>query len=191
MATDAAIYPISPVWAPGYMAWPTARRVQSSQGMAETKATNGAMSAEERKQARAPEMELIREAQAGSRAAFDTLVRQYEQQEFAQADGHGHLAHVLTADQLRANARQLALMPLGMQFEKGFGHHQAQHGIAQKLQALIVAHGLHFTAFGGLLVGQGAMRQSPLQKRGAHKAMAQRGFQSAKNRFHMRLDSVL
>jgi len=31
--------------------------------MAETKATNGAKSAEERKQAREPEMELIREAQ--------------------------------------------------------------------------------------------------------------------------------
>ena len=31
-------------------------------------------------QDRAPEMELIREAQAGSRAAFDALVRQYEQQ---------------------------------------------------------------------------------------------------------------
>jgi len=58
----------------------TARRIQSSQGMAETKATNGAKSAEERKQAREPEMELIREAQAGSRTAFDTLVRQYEQQ---------------------------------------------------------------------------------------------------------------
>ena len=31
-------------------------------------------------QARAPEMELIREAQKGSRAAFDALVRQYESQ---------------------------------------------------------------------------------------------------------------
>ena len=37
-------------------------------------------SAQERMQARAPEMELIREAQAGSRAAFDALVRQYEHQ---------------------------------------------------------------------------------------------------------------
>ena len=80
MATDAAIYSSSPARASGFMAWPSARRVQSSQGMAETKATNGAKSAEERKQARAPEMELIREAQAGSRAAFDALVRQYEQQ---------------------------------------------------------------------------------------------------------------
>jgi RNA polymerase sigma-70 factor (ECF subfamily) len=48
--------------------------------MAATRANNGAKTAEERMQARAPEMELIREAQAGSRAAFDTLVRQYEQQ---------------------------------------------------------------------------------------------------------------
>ncbi len=36
--------------------------------------------AAERAQARAPEAALIREAQAGSRAAFDALVRQYEQQ---------------------------------------------------------------------------------------------------------------
>jgi RNA polymerase sigma-70 factor (ECF subfamily) len=35
---------------------------------------------ESRVQARAQEAELIREAQAGSRAAFDTLVRQYERQ---------------------------------------------------------------------------------------------------------------
>jgi RNA polymerase sigma-70 factor (ECF subfamily) len=35
---------------------------------------------EERAQSRALEMDLIREAQAGSRAAFDVLVRQYEHQ---------------------------------------------------------------------------------------------------------------
>ena len=35
---------------------------------------------DERAQARASEAELIRQAQAGSRAAFDALVRQYEQQ---------------------------------------------------------------------------------------------------------------
>jgi RNA polymerase sigma-70 factor (ECF subfamily) len=48
--------------------------------MATTSAINGQKSAEERMRDRAPEMELIREAQAGSRAAFDTLVRQYEHQ---------------------------------------------------------------------------------------------------------------
>ena len=41
---------------------------------------DGASRDAERLQARADEMELIREAQAGSRVAFDTLVRQYEHQ---------------------------------------------------------------------------------------------------------------
>ena len=48
--------------------------------MAATTAMDGPKSAQDRLQARAPEMELIREAQAGSRAAFDALVRQYEHQ---------------------------------------------------------------------------------------------------------------
>ena len=41
---------------------------------------DGANEDAERLQVRAEEMELIREAQAGSRVAFDTLVRQYEHQ---------------------------------------------------------------------------------------------------------------
>jgi RNA polymerase sigma-70 factor (ECF subfamily) len=41
---------------------------------------NGANPGQERLQARVMEMELIREAQAGSRPAFDQLVRQYERQ---------------------------------------------------------------------------------------------------------------
>jgi RNA polymerase sigma-70 factor (ECF subfamily) len=52
--------------------------------MAGLTASNGASPAASRVQGRlqdrAPEMELIREAQAGSRAAFDALVRQYQQQ---------------------------------------------------------------------------------------------------------------
>jgi RNA polymerase sigma-70 factor (ECF subfamily) len=41
---------------------------------------DGASRDENREQLRAQEMELIREAQGGSRAAFDALVRQYEHQ---------------------------------------------------------------------------------------------------------------
>ena len=41
---------------------------------------DGTNRGQDRTTARAPETELIREAQAGSRAAFDALVRQYEQQ---------------------------------------------------------------------------------------------------------------
>src|SRR5450631_1215791 len=48
--------------------WTPARRVQSSSSMAKDE------------RARATEMELIREAQQGSRAAFDALVRQYDAQ---------------------------------------------------------------------------------------------------------------
>jgi RNA polymerase sigma-70 factor (ECF subfamily) len=48
--------------------------------MATTRPINEAKSVEERLETRALETELIREAQAGSRAAFDALVRRYEQQ---------------------------------------------------------------------------------------------------------------
>ncbi|WP_263356274.1 RNA polymerase sigma factor [Acidicapsa ligni] len=85
MATDAV-----PFGDPLVTAWSSVRSVQSSQVM-ETKATNGRVGqmrqqassqseTEDRLRARATEMDLIREAQAGSRAAFDSLVRQYEHQ---------------------------------------------------------------------------------------------------------------
>jgi RNA polymerase sigma-70 factor, ECF subfamily len=80
MATDAVIYPISPAQVPAGVAWPAARKVQSCQGMTASRVMDKPKSAEERMQRRASDMELIREAQAGSRAAFESLVRQYEQQ---------------------------------------------------------------------------------------------------------------
>jgi RNA polymerase sigma-70 factor (ECF subfamily) len=79
MATDAVSYPNLPVAVPAVSAWPAGRKVQSFPGMSAT-AMDGAKKAQERARAREPEMELIREAQAGSRAAFDALVRQYERQ---------------------------------------------------------------------------------------------------------------
>jgi len=85
MATDAVVFPVSPAQVAGVLGRPAGRRVQSSTGMAETRAIGGAgrrtaASEAERLQARADEMELIREAQTGSRTAFDTLVRRYEHQ---------------------------------------------------------------------------------------------------------------
>jgi RNA polymerase sigma-70 factor, ECF subfamily len=72
------------------LTWPAGGRVKSSPGMAATKTMGGAHRREstrddagrgqDRLQSRALEMDLIREAQAGSRAAFDALVRQYEHQ---------------------------------------------------------------------------------------------------------------
>ena len=80
MTIDAASYPLPPAGAPVSLAWPARRKVQSFQGMSATRAMDGPERAQERLEARAPEMELIRQAQAGSRVAFDALVRQYEQQ---------------------------------------------------------------------------------------------------------------
>ena len=72
------------------LAWPAERGVQSSPGMTATRVMSGANREEtsgddagrsqDRTQSRALEMDMIREAQAGSRAAFDALVRQYEHQ---------------------------------------------------------------------------------------------------------------
>src|SRR5580698_9871849 len=79
MATDALIHPTVLAKA-ATLAWPGTRAVQSSPGMAATTAMDGTNRGQDRAQSRAPETELIREAQAGSRVAFDALVRQYEQQ---------------------------------------------------------------------------------------------------------------
>ena len=71
------------------LAWPATGRVQSFRGMAATRAMGGTNSgdagrdsaaAAEKLLARQNEMDLIREAQSGSRTAFDALVRQYEHQ---------------------------------------------------------------------------------------------------------------
>jgi RNA polymerase sigma-70 factor, ECF subfamily len=81
---------MSVVQAAESLVWPAGRGIQSSSGMTATRAMGGANregsgqddagKAQERAQNRAVEMDLIREAQAGSRAAFDALVRQYEHQ---------------------------------------------------------------------------------------------------------------
>ena len=85
MAPDTVSCPASPVAVPPSLGWPATRKVKSCSGMAATRAMGGTGSGEtgredERQQVRVQEMELIREAQAGSRAAFDALVRQYEHQ---------------------------------------------------------------------------------------------------------------
>jgi RNA polymerase sigma-70 factor, ECF subfamily len=90
MAADGVVYPVSPAAVSPALAWPSTRKVQSSAGMTATRAmggtgrdgasSDGTSRDAERQRVRAEEMELIREAQAGSRVAFDTLVRQYEHQ---------------------------------------------------------------------------------------------------------------
>ena len=87
MEADAAS--LATVTARRGLGWAASGRVQSFRGMAATRAMGGANSgdagreaagAAERLLARQGEMDLIREAQSGSRTAFDALVRQYEHQ---------------------------------------------------------------------------------------------------------------
>ena len=85
MSADAASLAVNPGAIQGIGAPEGARKVKSSAGMALSKARTGATRGEkaERTQDRlqnSAETDLIREAQAGSRAAFDALVRQYEHQ---------------------------------------------------------------------------------------------------------------
>ena len=94
MATDAIGVPMTPsmslAQAASTLAWPAGGRVQSSPDVTASRAMGGARRqnpgqddasrAQDRAQSRALEMDLIREAQAGSRVAFDSLVCQYEHQ---------------------------------------------------------------------------------------------------------------
>ncbi|HTJ30309.1 MAG TPA: sigma-70 family RNA polymerase sigma factor [Acidobacteriaceae bacterium] len=90
MATDAVPLglPGLGVAGQGGSAWQRVAGVQSlpamtttaSDGRTRGRVSNEALSQQERQKVRATEMDLIREAQAGSRAAFDALVRQYEHQ---------------------------------------------------------------------------------------------------------------
>ena len=80
MPLDGLTFVTSPASSTAAFAWPAGRKVQSYPGMAASRAMDGPNREQDRLQARAPETELIRQAQAGSRVAFDALVRQYEQQ---------------------------------------------------------------------------------------------------------------
>ena len=95
MEADAVTMPLAPGQVAATLARPAWLGIQSSPGMAATRpmdrANRGSAGpggetrrsseqVDERAVSRALEMDLIREAQAGSRAAFDALVRQYEHQ---------------------------------------------------------------------------------------------------------------
>ena len=84
MVSDAVPYPIPTATPAAAFPWVPARAVQSTprvdSGVAATRAMDKPDRGQDRLQSRAPETELIRQAQAGSRVAFDALVKQYEQQ---------------------------------------------------------------------------------------------------------------
>lgn len=84
MATDAVTYPVRSLNPAASLPFAPAGAVQSTprtgRGLTVTRAMDNPNRGQSRAESRTPETELIREAQAGNRAAFDALVKQYEQQ---------------------------------------------------------------------------------------------------------------
>jgi RNA polymerase sigma-70 factor, ECF subfamily len=84
MAIDAVTFPVRSLSQAASLPWPAAGAVQSTPGTGRSLTVSRAMEnpnrGQSRVESRAPETELIREAQAGNRVAFDALVKQYEQQ---------------------------------------------------------------------------------------------------------------
>jgi hypothetical protein len=115
-----------------------------------------------------------------------------EAEKIAEPDGRGYFGHVLSADQLGANAGQFALMPLGMKKEECFADDEAKDGVAEEFEAFVVAEGgrLFHAIFDGSLIGEGAVREGPHQQLGSGKAMPNCSFQVSQNRFHVCLKGL-
>ncbi len=109
-------------------------------------------------------------------------------QMLAEADLLGHLRHVLPADQSGADAGELALVPLRMRGKQRLGHHQPQHGVAEKLEALVVGRrGLFTLICLRELVGQGAVGERAHQQLRVREPGPKRGFKLFEICFHARL----
>src|ERR1019366_2479643 len=109
-------------------------------------------------------------------------------QMISKTDGRSNFGHVLSAHQLRAHPGQFALIPFRMKEKQGFTDDQAQHSVAEELEAFIVAAILRRiqAALHQLLVGQRTMRERADQQIRVGKAMSQSNFQFGENCFHVR-----
>jgi hypothetical protein len=74
---------------------------------------------------------------------------------------------MLPAYELGANAGEFAFAPLGMKQKQGLRDHEAEDGVTEEFEALIVAGGV--IAAGGLLMGEGAVREGAGQQFGTKK----------------------
>ena len=75
------------------------------------------------------------------------------------------LVQAVLPHQLRAHAREIALGLPGQRLEQHVGHGQAQHGVAQKLQPLVV------------VAGETAVGQRPLEQADVGEHVVQPGLQ--------------
>ena len=95
-----------------------------------------------------------------------------EQQEAAETDGRSRAGQILFADQIRADAGQLALGLVREAAVQIVRHDEAQDGIAQKLQTFVVVQ-----AALPVFIGIGAVRQRVFENALVPERVAQPGFQ--------------
>ena len=103
---------------------------------------------------------------AGAVAAAAQVLAVAQAQVLAQVDLLGKLEQRILTDEAGAHAGQLALGPAGL-VEQVVRHHNGQHAVAQKLQALVVGGG------DLALVGKASVGQCNAQQRGIFKGIMQ------------------
>ena len=92
-------------------------------------------------------------------------------------EGAGHRGELLAADRRRPDLGELAFRIAGVGGEQELGDGQAQDGVAQELEALVVAHA---GVFGGIrAVGQRLGQQLPVGERVAERLFERLGVSHA------------
>ena len=111
--------------------------------------------------------------QGGLLAAAALLFSAAEAEVSAEVDAGGDFAEMTAADEGGAEAGELAFARGGEAVEEGFGDGQAEDGVAEELELLVVGGGVgERVGFG--LVGEGAVGESPGEEFGALEAVVER-----------------
>ena len=118
----------------------------------------------------------------GFAASSAVLFATAEEDVVAEADAEGDVAEVTAADDGGAEAGELALAGVGEALEEGFGGEEAEDGVADEFELLVVGAGVGGGAGEGLvvaggigLVGEGTVGEGPDEELGAFEAMVQEG----------------
>ena len=120
-------------------------------------------------------LEGVRE-QGGFGAAAAALLALAEAEAGAEVEAEGHLAEVAAADDGGAEAGELALAGVGEAAVEGLGDDQAEDGVAEELELLVVGARVG-EALGVGLVGERAVGEGELEQRGVLEGVAENGGQ--------------
>jgi hypothetical protein len=118
----------------------------------------------------------------GFAAASAVLLTTAEADVVAEADAEGDVAEVTAADDGSAEAGEFTLTRVREALEEGFGGEEAEDGVADKLELLVVGAGVSegtgelLVVFGGIgLVREGAVGERPDEEFGPFEAMMKEG----------------